>query len=111
MATVQDLKRRIRWIVAGKKGPSTLRFRRYEVEQAWTGFSDRPSYSDAQAIANRLAELYASEEVDRVIIVYNHFVSALVQKVVEQDVLPIPEQLLERGEEDAREAALLGDFI
>ena len=101
----------VRWLVAGKKGRSTLRFRRYELEQAWTGFSDRPSYSDAQAIANRLAELYASEEVDRVVIVYNQFVSALVQRVVEQDVLPIPEQLLEQGEDEAREAALLGDFI
>jgi F-type H+-transporting ATPase subunit gamma len=101
----------VRWLVAGKKGRSTLRFRRYELEQAWTGFSDRPSYSDAQAIANRLAELYASEEVDQVVIVYNHFVSALVQNVVEQDLLPIPEQLLEREEEGAHEAALLGDFI
>ena len=101
----------VRWLVAGKKGRSTLRFRRYELEQAWTGFSDRPSYGDAQAIANRLAELYANAEVDRVVIVYNHFVSPLVQRVVEQDVLPVPEQLLERGEDDAREAALLGDFI
>jgi F-type H+-transporting ATPase subunit gamma len=101
----------VRWLVAGKKGRSTLRFRGYEVDQAWAGFSDRPAYDDAQAIANRIAELYASEEVDRVVLVYNHFVSALVQRVVEQDVLPIPEQLLEAGEEDAREAALLGDFI
>jgi F-type H+-transporting ATPase subunit gamma len=102
----------VRWLVAGKKGRSTLRFRRYELEQAWTGFSDRPSYSDAQTIANRLAELYASEEVDRVVIVYNHFVSALVQKVVEQDILPVPEHLLAREEEEgASEAALLGDFI
>ena len=37
--------------------------------------------------------------------------TALTQKVVEQDVLPIPEQLLESGEDEAREAALLGDFI
>jgi F-type H+-transporting ATPase subunit gamma len=101
----------VRWLVAGKKGRSTLRFRGYELEQAWTGFSDRPAYADAQAIANRLAELYASEEVDRVVIVYNHFVSPLVQKVVEQDVLPVPEQVLERGEDEARQAALLGDFI
>jgi F-type H+-transporting ATPase subunit gamma len=101
----------VRWLVAGKKGRSTLRFRRYELGQAWTGFSDRPSYADAQAIANRLAELYANAAVDRVVIVYNHFVSPLVQKVVEQDVLPVPEQLLERGDEEARQAALLGDFI
>jgi F-type H+-transporting ATPase subunit gamma len=99
------------WLVAGKKGRSSLRFRGYDLEQAWAGFSDRPSYADAQAIANRIADLYAAGEVDRVVVVYNHFVSALVQRVVEQDVLPIPEQLLEAGEEDARHAALLGDFI
>jgi len=101
----------VRWLVAGKKGRSTLTFRRYEVDTAWIGFSDRPAYTDAQAIARRAAELYDSGEVDRVVIVYNQFVSALVQQAVERDVLPIPEQLLERDESDAEEAALLGDFI
>jgi F-type H+-transporting ATPase subunit gamma len=99
------------WLVAGKKGRSTLTFRRHEVEQAWIGFSDRPAYADAQAIANRAIELYESGEVDRVVLVYNQFVSALVQRVVERDVLPVPEHLLERGEEEERQAALLGDFI
>ena len=101
----------VRWLVAGKKGRSTLTFRRYEVDTAWIGFSDRPAYTDAQAIARRAAELYESGEVDCVVIVYNQFVSALVQQAVERDVLPIPEQLLERDESDAEEAALLGDFI
>ena len=44
----------------------------------------------------------SSEEIDRAVIVYNHFVSPLVQTVVEQDVLPIPEELLEAGEDGAR---------
>jgi F-type H+-transporting ATPase subunit gamma len=101
----------VRWLTAGRKGRSTLTFRRYEIAQAWTGFSDRPSYSDAQAIAHKVADLYAEGEVDRVIVVYNEFVSPLVQRVKEQEVLPIPEELLERGEDEAREAALLGDFI
>src|SRR5262245_40652832 len=70
--------KRVRWLVSGRKGSSTLRFRRFEVLQAWTGFSDRPTYADAQAIAHRIAELYVAEEVDRVVIVYNHFVSPLV---------------------------------
>src|SRR3954452_18450158 len=48
----------IRWLVAGKKGASTLRFRRYEVAHAYTGFSDRPAYSDAQTIAHAVAQLY-----------------------------------------------------
>ena len=101
----------VRWLVSGRKGRSTLTFRGYEIDEAWIGFSDRPSYHDAQVIAHRITELYETGEVDRVLLVYNRFVSALTQKVVEQDVLPIPEQLLESGEDEAREAALLGDFI
>jgi F-type H+-transporting ATPase subunit gamma len=101
----------VRWLVAGKKGRSTLTFRRFEIAQSWIGFSDRPAYHDAQAIAHTAAELYEKGEVDRVIVVYNQFVSALVQKVVEQDLLPIPEEALGHDEEEAREQALLGDFI
>jgi F-type H+-transporting ATPase subunit gamma len=98
----------VRWVVSGKKGASTLRFRRYEVDQAWTGFSDRPSYHDAQAIAHKLADLYVEEEIDRAIVVYNHFESALVQRVVQQDILPIPAEVLEAEEESP---GLSGDFI
>jgi F-type H+-transporting ATPase subunit gamma len=99
----------VRWLVSGRKGASTLRFRRYELGQSWIGFSDRPAYSDAQAIAHAITELYAEGEVDQVIVVYNHFESPLVQRVVEQEILPIPEQLLEGGDE--RDAAMTGDFI
>ncbi len=98
-----------RWLVSGRKGASSLRFRRYEVDQAWIGFSDRPGYSDAQAIAHKVCELYAQGEVDSVMLIYNHFVSPLVQRVVEQEILPIPETLFEAGE--ARDQALSGDFI
>jgi F-type H+-transporting ATPase subunit gamma len=102
----------VRWLVAGKKGRSTLAFRRYPVEQAWTGFSDRPGYADAQAVAHRLTELYAAEEIDQAIVIFNSFVSPLVQRVTEQEVLPIPEHVLEVDEEAEREqAALTGDFI
>jgi F-type H+-transporting ATPase subunit gamma len=114
-AVERDLRRDgldVRWLATGKKGRSTLTFRRYDLAQAWTGFSDSPAYSDAQAIAHTLAELYESGEVDRVVVVYNQFVSALVQRVTVQDVLPVPEEVLRRGEEEEREeAALRGDFI
>ena len=98
-----------RWLVAGKKGASTLRFRRYQVEEAWAGFSDSPAYHDAQAIAHRISQLYAEQEIDRVVVIYNHFESALAQRVVAQEVLPIPESLLEGDDEHSQ--ALLGDFI
>jgi F-type H+-transporting ATPase subunit gamma len=101
----------VRWLVAGRKGRSTFRFRRYELTEEWTGFSDRPAYADAQAIAHRLADLYVQGEVDRVIVIYNAFESALVQRVTEQEVLPIPEHLFQTDEEERHEEAMRGDFI
>lgn len=101
----------IRWLVSGKKGRSTMRFRGYDVASDWTGFSDRPAYTDAQAIAHTLTEHYVDGEVDRVILVYNHFDSPLVQKVTEQEVLPIPEHLLETDDDERRDDAMRGDFI
>jgi F-type H+-transporting ATPase subunit gamma len=101
----------VRWLASGRKGRSTFRFRGYDLTADWTGFSDRPSYADAQEIAHRLAELYVEGEVDRMIVVYNHFGSALVQTVTEQEILPIPEHLLETDEEERRQDALRGDFI
>src|SRR4051812_25243693 len=101
----------VRWLVVGKKGNSTLTFRQYDVEQSFTGFADRPSYTDAQAIAHRLAELYTDNTIARVVIVYNAYVSPLVQQVTVTDVLPVPENLLEGEDEDRAEAAVRGDFI
>jgi F-type H+-transporting ATPase subunit gamma len=101
------------WTVVGRKGASTLRFRRYEITAQWAGFVDKPTYADAQAVAHSLAELYTAGDVDRVVLVYNRFESALVQRVTATDLLPIPESVLEGGEEElsAREQALRGDFI
>jgi F-type H+-transporting ATPase subunit gamma len=101
----------VRWLVAGRKGRSTLRFRRYETEGDWTGFTDKPAYADAQAIAHRLSELYTAGEVDRVVIVYNEYESPLVQRVTSKDVLPISADLLETSDEERREDAARGDFI
>jgi len=100
------------WTVVGRKGASTLRFRRYEIEAQWAGFTDKPAYADAQAIAHRVAELYIDQKVDRVVLVYNRFISALVQRVTTSDLLPIPEHVLGAGDDlSPREEALRGDFI
>jgi F-type H+-transporting ATPase subunit gamma len=100
------------WFSTGRKAASTLRFRRMNVSQSWVGFSERPEYRDAQAIAHAVSEAYVAGEVDRVVIVYNAFVSALVQKVTVRDLLPIPQDLLEQAGE-AEEDATGGtpDFI
>jgi F-type H+-transporting ATPase subunit gamma len=101
----------VRWVAVGRKPAGTLRFRRYELGGEFTGFTDEPRYADAQAIAHRLAELYTEAEVDRVTIVYNSFVSPLVQRVTVFDILPLSEDLLETDEEERERDTLHGDFI
>ena len=101
----------VRWLAAGKKGRSTLTFRRRTLDGAFVGFMDAPAYADAQAIAHRAAELFVEGEVDRVVLVYNTFVSALTQTVTEQEILPISAEVLETDEEERRDDALRGDFI
>jgi F-type H+-transporting ATPase subunit gamma len=102
----------VKWAVVGKKGQSTLRFRRFPIAEAWTGFTDEPSHADARAVAHRVAELFTEREVDRVVMVYNHYVSPLTQTVEVEDLLPIPRSILDDEEEkSAYEIALEGDFI
>ena len=101
----------VRWVAVGKKGRSTLTFRRRELAGSYLGFTDRPAYADAQAVAHRVAELFTSGEVDRVVLVYNTYVSALTQRVTEQEILPISAELLTTDEEERRDDALRGDFI
>jgi F-type H+-transporting ATPase subunit gamma len=81
MREAQGEGRDVRFFAVGRKAQSTIRFRRFPLAQGWAGFSDRPAYHDAQGIAHAVAEAYVAEEVDRVVIVYNAFVSPLVQRV------------------------------
>jgi F-type H+-transporting ATPase subunit gamma len=103
----------VRWLVVGKKGRSTLRFRRYDIVQAWVDLTDRPDYKHAEAAAYAIAELFTSGEVDRVTMVYNHYVSPLTQIVETEPLLPIPRKALGEDEEErtAYEIALEGDVI
>ena len=89
------------WFSTGRKAASTLRFRRLSVAQSWIGFSERPAYGDAQAVAHAVAERVrraarstgSSSSTTR-------SSRALTQKVTVRELLPIPPDLLERSEEE-----------
>ena len=104
MREIEAAGQKVTFFTSGKKAQSTIRFRRLPLSASWTGFSDRPAYSDAQAIAHAVSEAFVSGEVDRVVIVYNAFVSPLVQKVTVSELLPIsPEMLAAPNDGEERE--------
>jgi F-type H+-transporting ATPase subunit gamma len=53
------------------------------------GLMNRAQFSSAREIAERVVQLYTSETVDSVYVVYNEFKSVIAQRLVVDDVLPI----------------------
>ncbi len=92
------------WYVSGRRGESSLRFRGLELGGAWTGFTDRPAFADARAIADGLASAYVDGRVDRVEITYNGYISAVRQEVRHETLLPLQQaDVLEGDEEESEE--------
>jgi F-type H+-transporting ATPase subunit gamma len=91
--------------VVGRKGVSALTFRKQELAGEYVGFTDRPAFSDAREIGEALTASYVDEEVDRVELIYNRFVSPLTQYVWRQTLLPLQQaEVVGEGAEEEEEA-------
>ena len=86
----------------GRRGVSSLKFRGYDVEGEYTGFTDRPGFANARDVAQDVVAAYADEKLDRVEIIFNHYVSPVVQNVESNVLLPIHqiEDVIEDDEEN-----------
>jgi F-type H+-transporting ATPase subunit gamma len=91
-------------VVTGRKAVEFFRFQRMSIEEAYTGFSDSPSFEKAREVGRRLMQLFQDEEADEVHLVYNQFQSALVQHPTVIRLLPVaPESMDEEDEEEEDE--------
>ncbi|MBK8463004.1 MAG: F0F1 ATP synthase subunit gamma [Nigerium sp.] len=79
--------------VVGRKGIAYHKFREIPVIQAWGGFSDQPTYADAQEIADVLIEdfltPYEEGGVDEIHAVYTRMESMLTQTPRVRRLLPL----------------------
>ena len=93
--------RKVVFFASGRRGVSSLTFRGRETQGTYTGFTDRPAYANAREIAEDLMTAYIDEDVDKVEIFYNGYISALSQVVREETLLPLQQAtLLDEGGED-----------
>jgi F-type H+-transporting ATPase subunit gamma len=79
----------VQFAVVGRRGNSTMTFRSENVANSYVGFTDRPAFTNAREISRDLTTAYADEELDRVELVYNRYVSPLTQYVRRQTLLPL----------------------
>jgi F-type H+-transporting ATPase subunit gamma len=79
--------------VCGRKGIGWHRARQIDVAREWSGFSARPSVSDATEVTNGLLEAFdrpaAEGGVDEIYMVRTEFVSMLTQRPVVRRLLPL----------------------
>src|ERR671932_625566 len=87
-------------VVTGRKAVEFFRFQRMGIEEAYTGFSDSPSFEKAQEIGRRLTRLFEDEEADEVHLVYNQFQSALVQHPTVTRLLPVAPEGMDEEEDE-----------
>ena len=89
--------------VVGRKGVSAMTFRKQEVSGSYIGFTDRPAFANAREIGEEMTARYVDEDLDRVELIYNRFVSPLTQHVWRQTLLPLQQAEVtgEGAEEDA----------
>jgi F-type H+-transporting ATPase subunit gamma len=93
----------VSFYATGRRGTSSLTFRGREPAGSWVGFTERPSYADAREVAEALMAAYVDNEIDRVEILYNGYVSPLVQEVRRETLLPMQKATILEGTERDRE--------
>lgn len=76
VAQVED-KANTQIIAVGRKTKDYFGNRSYDVVQEFVGFSERPKFEDATAIANDIVARFKTGEISEVYMVYTRFVSAI----------------------------------
>jgi F-type H+-transporting ATPase subunit gamma len=106
-AIAEDLEagRGYRLITSGRKAEAYFRYRDYDIEAAFSGFSDAPTYEDARGIGQAAARSFLAEETDLVEIIYTRFVSMGTQVVERQTLVPLARDEVDAGEKDGPVAA------
>jgi len=93
----QNSSKKLQVIAIGKKGRSTLKREGWTIVREYTNVTDNVNFLKAKEIAEKIAELYASREVDAVYTVYNEFKNVMVQRLRAEKLLPIDPTVIETG--------------
>jgi F-type H+-transporting ATPase subunit gamma len=87
-------------IVMGTKGYEFCKRRNLPISKSILGVADQPNYADIKDIASETVQMYVDEEIDELVIFYNHYVSAISQVATKNKLLPI-EDIAEHGSENS----------
>ncbi len=99
----------LRLVTVGKKSSDFFRKTDYEVYKKYPGIFSRLDFGVARGIVEELVKGYLAKEFDKVTVVYNEFKSVVHQRIVVEQMLPIPPE--EIPEPSPTEKSYLLDYI
>lgn len=76
-------------IALGRMGIEFCKKRDMPLADSVTGINDHPEYAEIKSIAANAVQMYENEEIDELVIIYNHFVSAISQVVQADTLVPV----------------------
>ena len=76
-------------IAVGRKGYDFCKKRDLPMSNSILGMADHPTFADIKELASETVQMYSDGEIDELNIIYNHYVSAISQKVTAKKLLPI----------------------
>ena len=98
MAEFKNSDVEVRLSGVGKKGIAFFKYNEVEMLNQINDLSSKPNYEDSTALISTLVEDYVAGETDRVILIHNGYVNMIMQKVSQQQLLPVDVSALELSE-------------
>ena len=79
----------IKLLCVGKKSVDYFKHRKIPIHKLFVDVFGELSYQKAEEIAQTLTQMYIAGEVDEIHVVYNEFKSAISQRIVDEQLIPI----------------------
>ena len=79
----------INMTLVGKKGKEFFSKRKLSVRNIYSDFFNTLGYEHAVRIAREVIKNYSEDEIEKVVMIYNEFKSAMTQNVLVKQILPI----------------------
>jgi len=89
-----------RFVIVGRKAAQYFQRREQPIAEVFSGLDQVPTAAEASKIADTLLELFLSETVDKVELIYTRFVSLISSRPVVQTLLPLDPQGLEVADDE-----------
>jgi F-type H+-transporting ATPase subunit gamma len=87
-------------VCIGRKGAEFFQKNEYQVVRKYIGIIGQMVFENARSISDQIAEDFLNGRYDRVDIVYNEFKSIIQQRIVVEQLLPIPPSTVPTPDQD-----------